>query len=112
MDRVRALGAWLDGRQDCECDSESECDECLPISVADALARRWIEARTLTWDARREYLKTADRVAFGSVGIKVDGVRWNACRMGSGGEWFVGTREQATAWLEEQARAAGYEVAT
>jgi hypothetical protein len=79
--------------------------------TARALAEEWIARHTVRWyrDDGGSFLRSS--VAwFGSVGPYGDRGTWLA-ETDDGWQLFA-TEAEARAWLEEQARAAGFEVAT
>jgi hypothetical protein len=88
-----------------------ECSLCGRHAIGVALAEEWIAVRTAWWcrDDGGSFLRSS--VAwFGSVGPDGDRGTWLA-ETDNGWQLFA-TEAEARAWLEEQARADGLEVAT
>lgn len=120
VDRVRAIQRWLWGYgPDCSCGSPPNppCAECAPIKELSEVCDFWIKAHTARW-ALGDLSKYADELRVGTQGLGsivcYEGT-WLARFTPTGATTANHpaaplTREEARAWLEEQAKVAGYEV--
>jgi hypothetical protein len=103
IDKVRAARHAIDNPDDaCAYDTE----------ILRALCDEWIAARTVRWSENTLETDERDRRVVGAASERTDGAIVAYMVGASGVNARFATLATARAWLEEQARASGFEVAT